>query len=310
MSNIYLNEGSYGCVIKPGIKCKKNIKKNTVSKFFSNKKAWLYEINNNKIINKILKKENIVKLIDYCSKIKKEKILIQKCKSINMKKKYLYNIIYEYAGIDLFNLKNIKFKKIFLKFNIILETIKLLSDNNYIHFDVRLPNIVYNKNKLKLIDYGLMKNKKEINKLIKKIKKYKIYYLPPEFNNLNLNDLYIHIINDLKYNKISKNKKKHMKSIINFLFKNIKKNIKNNAINTKKIDVYMIGIVLLELLIKNNLDLLDNEYKLILNYIKKLIEPDTYKRYDINEAYIAYKKLIIFIKKKHPLRGSNSQPLA
>lgn len=297
MSYIYLGEGSYGCVIKPGIKCRKNIQKNTVSKFFSNKKAWLYEINNNKIINKILKKENIVKLIDYCPKNKKEKILIQNCKLINTKKKYLYNIIYEYGGIDLSNLKNIKFKKFFFKFDTIFETIKLLSDNNYIHFDVRLPNILYNKNKLKLIDYGLMKNKKEINKFIKKIKKYKIYYLPPEFNNLNLNDLYIHIINYLKYNKISKNKKKHMKSIINFLFKNIKNNIKKNTINTKKIDVYMIGIVLLELLIKNNLDLLDNEYNLILNYIKKLIDPDTYKRYDINEAYIAYKKLIIFIKK-------------
>lgn len=297
MSNIYLGEGSYGCVIKPGIKCKKNIDKNTISKFFSDKKSWLTEINNNKVINKLLKKKYTVKLIDYCSKIKKNKILIQKCKSIDMKKKYLYNIIYEYAGIDLSNLKNIKFKNIFFKFDTIFETIKLLSDNNYIHFDIRLPNIVYNKNKLKLIDYGLMKNKKEINKLIKKIKNYKIYYLPPEFNNLNLNYLYIHIINNLKYNKISKNKKKHMESIINFLFKNIKNNIKNNTINTRKIDVYMIGIVLLELLIKNNLDLLDNEYNLILNYIKKLIEPDTYKRYDINEAYIAYKKLIIFIKK-------------
>ena len=227
MSNIYLGEGSYGCVIKPGIKCKKNIDKNTVSKFFSDKKSWLTEINNNKIINKLLKKKYTVKLIDYCSKIKKNKILIQKCKSIDMKKKYLYNIIYEYSGIDLSNLKNIKFKNIFFKFDTIFETIKLLSDNNYIHFDVRLPNIVYNKNKLKLIDYGLMKNKKEINKLIKKIKNYKIYYLPPEFNNLNLNDLYVYIINNLKYNKISKNKKKHMKSIIKFLFKNIKNKIKN-----------------------------------------------------------------------------------
>ena len=49
MLTSYINEASYGCVIKPGIKCKKNIKKNTVSKFFSDKKAWLYEINNNKI---------------------------------------------------------------------------------------------------------------------------------------------------------------------------------------------------------------------------------------------------------------------
>lgn len=38
MSNSYINEGSYGCVIKPGIKCKKNIKKTQYPNFFLIKK--------------------------------------------------------------------------------------------------------------------------------------------------------------------------------------------------------------------------------------------------------------------------------
>jgi len=312
MKNIYLNEGSYGCVIKPGIKCKKKINKNTVSKYFIDKKQWLNELKNNKIINKFLKKKHIVKLIDYCSTIKKEKILIENCKLLNSKKiKYLYNIIYEYAGNDLYdiisNSKKIKFKEIFLKFDIIFETVKLLNDNNYIHFDIRLPNIVLKNKRLKLIDYGLMKNKKNISKEIeKKRKKIKVYYLPPEFNNDNLKYLYIRIIKLIQKSNsfISNNKKKRkqLKLITNFFFnklKNINKGIDLNEIDVNKIDIYMIGIVLLELLIvfniNNKLDLSDNEYNLIFKFIKKLIEPNKKKRYDVDKAYSSYKKLTIFM---------------
>ena len=309
MKNRYLSEGSYGCVIKPGIKCIKKIKKDTISKYFIDKKEWLNELKNNKIINKFLKKEHIVKLIDYCSTIKKEKILIENCKLLNKKTKYIYNIIYEYAGIDLHNLisKKIKFKQIFLKFDTIFETVKLLSDNNYIHFDIRLPNIVLKNKRLKLIDYGLMKNKNIESKYLNKLKKIKLYYLPPEFNNDNLNYLYIRIIKLLQKNNsiISYNKKKRKQIIliINFILNKLKNKNKIQKIDTNKIDIYMIGIVLLELLImlniKNNLDLSDNEYNLILKFIKKLIEPNNKKRYSVDKAYSSYKKLNKFLYKKN-----------
>ena len=45
------------------------------------------------------------------------------------------------------------------------------SDNNYIYFDIRLPNIVLKNKRLKLIDYGLMKNKNIENKYLNKLKK-------------------------------------------------------------------------------------------------------------------------------------------
>jgi tRNA A-37 threonylcarbamoyl transferase component Bud32 len=286
MKNRYLDEGSYGCVIKPGIKCIKKIKKNTVSKYFIDKKEWLNELKNNKIINKFLKKEHIVKLIDYCSTIKKEKILIEKCKLLNKKTKYIYNIIYEYAGIDLYNLisKKIKFKEIFLKFDTIFETVKLLSDNNCIHFDIRLPNIVLKNKRLKLIDYGLMKSKNIENKYFKN-KKENIYYLPPEFNNDNLNYLYIRIIKLIQKNNsiifYNKKKRKQITLVINFILNKLKNKIQIQEIDKNKIDIYMIGIVLLELLIilniNNNLYLSDNEYNLILKFIKKLIEPNNKK---------------------------------
>ena len=148
-----------------------------------------------------------------------------------------------------------------------------------------------------------MKNKNIQKKYLNKLKKKKIYYLPPEFNNDNLNYLYIRIIKLLQKNNsiISYNKKKRKQIIliINFILNKLKNKNKIQKIDTSKIDIYMIGIVLLELLIilniKNNLDISDNEYNLILKFIKKLIEPNNKKRYSVDKAYESYKKLIIFI---------------
>lgn len=311
MKNKYINEGSYGCVIKSGIKCKKNIKKNTVSKFFLYKKDWLNEINNYKLINSFLKDKNLLKMIDYCYTNKKNEIL-KKCNMFNNnKKKIIYNIIYEYGGVDLYDLivkNNITFKDIFIKFGNILETVKILSNNNYVHLDIRLPNILYNKTnkELKLIDYGLMLYTNNIKKKFNKLKKYVLYYLPPELNNDNLNDLYKRIIKKyvLKYNYIyykNKIKKKQIQTIIDFTFSNLKNKNINQAIDVHKIDIYMIGIVLYELIIYmniyNNLNISDKKYYLVIKFIKKLIEPNVHKRYTIEKALDEYKKLLVFIKK-------------
>lgn len=311
MNYKYINEGSYGCVIKPGILCKKNIKKNTISKFFLYKKDWLNEIYNYKLINSFLKDKNLVKMIDYCYTNKKYEIL-KKCNMFNNnKKRFLYNIIYEYGGIDLYDLivqNNITFKEIFINFGDILESVKILSNNNYIHFDIRLPNILYNKKnkKIKLIDYGLMIDKKNIKKKFNKLKKYVTYYLPPELNKDNLNELYKRIIKKyvLKYNNFfynNKIKKKQIQSIIDFTFSNLKNKIINQPIDVHKIDIYMIGIVLYELIIYmniyNNLNISDKKYYLVLKFIKKLIEPNVHKRYTIEKAVDEYKKILVFIKK-------------
>lgn len=327
MSRRYINEGSYGCVIKPGIKCKKKISNNTISKFIFEKDEWLNEINNYKIISKFLKRKHLLNLIDYCKKTELEKVLVDNCKLLKTKKDiYIYNIIYEYGGIDLYDIisnNNTKFLHIFFKFDNIFETVKLLYEHDYIHLDIRLPNILYNKKKkiIKLIDYGLMKNKKNISNTIKKIKKLEIYYIPPEFNNYNLHQMYrILISNNILKNNYAfynnKLKKKQIQTVISYIFLNIKNYDTNisNKIDINKIDVYMIGIVLLELLIKmninNNLNINDKEYYLVFNYIKKLLEPNVLKRYNIKEAHIEYKKLKFLLKKKYPLRGLNSQPLA
>ena len=91
--------------------------------------------------------------------------------------------------------------------------------------------------------------------------------------------------------------------IINFILNKLKNKNKIQKIDTKKIDIYMIGIVLLELLIilniKHNLDLSANEYNLILKFIKKLIEPNNKKRYSVDKAYSSYKNLNKFLYKKN-----------
>jgi len=314
MSARYIGEGSYGCVIKPGIKCKTKISNNTISKFIFDKEEWLNEIKNYNIIYKFLKKKHLLILIDYCEKTEHNKLLINNCKLLKTTKNNTsYNIIYEYGGIDLYGIlesSQTKFIDIFLLFGNIFETVKLLCKNNYIHLDIRMPNILYNKkNKtLKLIDYGLMKykNKKFFN--INILKKINMHNYPPEFNDNNLAKMYDILIqrgimmnNYVFYN--NKIKKKQIQTIIKYIFSNYKNydKKKSNKIDINKIDVYMIGIVLLELLIEmnidNNLNIKDNEYYLIFNFITKLTDPNVLKRYNIIQAHKEYKKLIVLLKK-------------
>jgi serine/threonine protein kinase len=313
MPNKYIGEGSYGCVIKPGIKCKKYISNNTVSKFFNNKKTWLYEIKSYNIIKNILNKPYLINLIDYCPVNKNLKILNKNCTLFKQNKKK-YNIIYEYDGIDLYKIvkkNSLNFKNIFFKFKNIFETINLLNKKHFIHFDLRLPNILYNNKKkiLKVIDYGLMfnaKNKKILEK-VKKIKSHHIYYLPFEFNKNNQIKLYDRIKylirdnnsyyynNDIKIN--------HLNKILKLLFDNTKINIKSK-INVYKIDIYMSGIVLLEALvysyISSNYILNKKEFDIIFSFIKKLINPNVTKRPLIKKVLNEYNNILYLIKKNTP----------
>ena len=103
----YIESGTYGCVIKPGYNCENNnfpLNK-TVSKLFSDKEEWIYEIMQNKKINEI-DKSNIftVKMISNCeisqNYITKNVKNIDRC-SIIYEDDKIYQIVYEDGGYDL-----------------------------------------------------------------------------------------------------------------------------------------------------------------------------------------------------------------
>lgn len=276
--------GSYGCVIRPAYLCNKTFSKNNdlISKLFSFKKHWEDEINLNLKISKLDPKNLFsIKMIDNCEFIytnefknninfdKSSKKLIFDTLKPNDK---VYQIIYEYGGIDLYEL--FKNPKLLYKINIvdflanfinIFEGVHILNSNNLYHTDIKPDNILFNftNNKFYLIDYGLLTDFDYIYDLhsIHDFNNKVLDFYPNEFNILayiiftsnptEKNIDYIH----LNFNSLYKN-------ILEDLFIQIKKkfvNIKNNHIKQLFNLIELINIK------KDNLDDIKDIYT---NFIK------------------------------------------
>lgn len=171
----YLEKGSYGCIIKPNLNCNGTFGNiNEITKFFFNKESYLIEKKNHERMEKIDKKNSfIVKKISNC-KILLTPEIKQKIKNIDvceLKSDEVYQITYEYGGIDLINIFNKNIDNLlklnlfnFLqKFSNIFEGLSQINKNKLIHFDIRINNIIYNisNNKFNIIDFG---NTTNINK--------------------------------------------------------------------------------------------------------------------------------------------------
>jgi len=325
----FIASGAYGCVVKPAYNCDKKIgllKENTIAKIFGDKENYTYELVQHKKISKIDKNNDFtIKIISNCeidlSYIKSHVNDINNCELIKDKNK-IYQIIYEDGGEDLLVfLNNIKstfdsynFLKKFIKLFI---GIKLLIKNNLTHSDIKLENILFNGNKLILIDFGLLVNFENIfNSHIDNLKYLTMIHYPDEIKlyltkniinenynyNLNTNDLlellnnYILKIKFLNHNSNYFNYFKSINDLYNYIIKesneyykrfnknNYKKNVKK--IFGKKLDIYQLGIVLLEVII---LIIISNNKKQILqipiqifDIIKQMLEPDVEKRINID----------------------------
>ena len=205
---IFVASGSYGCVIKPGYTCSKKHTKqkyleNTISKLFPSKKEWLKEIELQEIVQNELDPSSTftIKMIDNCElkpvTIKNTKN-IEKCSLVNEKQfNNIYQIIYEYGGVDVYNIIKRHNPELTVNLNIInalhsfisiMEGLKTLAIKNYVHHDIKLDNILYdfNKNKFILIDFGFLMNiKKTYNYysfLFKDPHNLTFKFFPPEYN--------------------------------------------------------------------------------------------------------------------------------
>lgn len=189
MKNKVIGEGSYGCVIKPSLKCKDNDKidyKNKISKVMTNYHTN-EELKEYSKVSKIDKdKKYYLGIPETCRldiTIKSNMDAIRKCKINSQefirKKNDLSLLIIEDGGVsirefaDEINLsKNKNFikkskenvERFWIEAHVLLEGIDLYLENNLIHHDLKPQNIVYdyNKNRLNFIDFGLMTNKKDI----------------------------------------------------------------------------------------------------------------------------------------------------
>jgi len=337
----YIGHGSYGCTARPAFECTKNenkeLVKNTITKLFSNKKDYDDEIQLHlKIANIDKKNKFTIKLISYCE-IDKGFINdnienIERCNIIKYKDK-IYQIIYEDGGIDLDdyfmrpddNFDSYEFLK---KFIPVFAGIKLLIKNQLCHSDIRFDNMLFNGEKIFLIDFGLLLNFNQILSSRLGALKYKtISFFPDElrlyliknndsfnfFNNkLNSDELledideHMYDIEHLydKYPEYFKeidelNRYIQQKSIINqeeFDKNKFKKNkYATSKLFGEKLDIYQLGIVLYQVVL-SIIDLYDKSQVTkipidIFKIIKMMLEPDVNLRIDIDTLIKYYSQL-------------------
>jgi serine/threonine protein kinase len=211
-----VGEGTYGCVIKPSLKCKNDSKinyKNTVSKV-------MRQIDAKKELNEY-KSLNLIKGIEkyaitsptICKPIMDDTFLdiVKKCNTKKVKDVYNTNksnlsmLILQDGGINLYSyLKKIFTKttqeeqKIFFTSLInLIDGLLFFKTKDIMHRDIKLLNIVYNINegKSKFIDFGLMtKMTTFINKCKSNKENYAISwnYFPPENSCGNITNFYIY----------------------------------------------------------------------------------------------------------------------
>lgn len=224
---VLIGEGTYGKVYRPPLPCKgKQVRGRLVGKVFEDDDEFIEEV---KIANQI---ENInsghifsVPMYETCPE--------------NLQ------ILYKDGGMDLYDYINdespTKFMTIMNNIKYMLRGLEIMAQNKLVHQDIKLENLVFNGKKLYLIDFGLMTSFAKVYKN-KEFLKYDYLPFPPEykyeaFGAGKFKDIFM---SHLKTHRIFRLLKKIYPDYMDDL----------NAIdstNAAKIDIYSLGIVLLQL---------------------------------------------------------------
>ncbi len=196
-----VGEGSYGCVIRPFIRCNGTTGDDKyISKFFFRKSSYLKEL---KIQNRVSEigfdeKGFTIKMLKNCKLNLEKKPEVKKISrnSCGIYDKEVFQIVYEFGGTDLKELfkkdetkskmRRTNLHKLLQKFMNIFEGLCELDKLNLVHFDIRPDSILYDteNDKFYIIDFGLMKNKDDIYSkyYIKSFYKEPHKSYPNEFN--------------------------------------------------------------------------------------------------------------------------------
>lgn len=217
MSSNVVGEGTYGCVLKPSLKC--NTNKTIDYKDRLSKVMFDYDAKNElqeyAYLSKVKGLEDYALLAPIYCKPKNDKNFddsVKKCKNEKIKRLLKYNknklslLLLHDGGINLYHYiksifpeQSLNDKKIFLTSLInLFDGLLFFQKNKIIHRDIKLENIVYNieNGKAKYIDFGLMTTKDNyINNCKNNEEDLAISwnYFPPEnscTNKKNFDDIY------------------------------------------------------------------------------------------------------------------------
>jgi serine/threonine protein kinase len=315
----YLSSGSYGCIISPGIPCKSEDKHNnkTITKFFYDKNSYDEELINHLKVKKIDSNDIFsAKLIDNCDvEITYNELQIKikgfdNC-GFNKDIKKIFQISYEYRGFDLktLNYNTINIEIFFKNFEQVFEGLCILNENNLSHTDIHTGNIVFDieNNNFTIIDFGLMSDIDIIYHQYNDIRN--VINRPFEMNivnykgeNMKYNPIDVPLYQYLiQYNIPLKIGENPFNYIIYKLIEELKKfDIKSigkldKKLLGNKLDVYMLGLVLMDMIYKyqnsSKKSIIIPINKLIkLIYKMTLLNPE--ERITIQDATKEYKKIM------------------
>lgn len=333
----YLGRGTAGCIFRPHLKCVTlSNQKNSVGKVFNDEDEYNNELDMARIMQRIdLKNEFSIPIIASCEKIHyyRHNDEVSKCKLIEQKTPAFHykQIIYKYGGQSLQHVMtsgkrngNItNFCKIFLAFKPILLGIQKFNNRdpspNVVHLDIKPHNIMLLRSKLYLIDYGLLSAHDEIyqsNRVQILSSDYPWY--PPEFK------AYV-FKNSGEFDKLFKRVNDNFinvepvigKAIVTILkmtpqkdfeaFYNSKVPKKQYIDYANKIDVYSLGIVLLQLYLWSNYHRKTytrpskyNRVKgLIIELLKGMIQFDPRNRMSIQQVLNKYNQIEAVLQNEH-----------
>ena len=191
-------EGGFGCIFNPALnkKGQEMIGSKYASKIQKYDESAINEINIGKVIKNINGYLNHFSPVLYHSKIhisKSKTNLLNKCSIIKKKNQDTYvnmKMVWQAGGpfVDfIVKRKNTKevVNHLILSYNHLLRSIKILIENNILHYDIKGNNILLQEN-LKLpilIDFGLSINMKQL--LVPNVKmktlKYNFYVFAPDY---------------------------------------------------------------------------------------------------------------------------------
>lgn len=338
-----LGDGSYGCVIQPDVNCKKNIielnktkeKRHNVSKLFLNDDDHIYlrESKLAKLINVWDQNSNYFVAPSKLCKTSIKEILknpaSKQCSDMPYYSKYDRNldstminqIVMPNFGIALndylkkyyqLNKKKVSLTRWISMIKNVLEGLIVLQKYKVIHLDLKSNNLLYDEDKVRIIDFSLAKSMKNFYKEDSHKNYFGIDYFPypPEFlllyNNHYTNcsecvlfEDYLKTLQSFQDESYNSFLKFYSLTDILIILSDLLQWIQNtdnwvDVLNdyVNKIDIYQFGTICVS--IDNLLDYSNASPNVIANYIhfiKLIVNPDVRLRATAKQAYTIYKEL-------------------